>query len=915
MVGDRIDAVYEEYAALGESLMARGAGQTGPSGDEALQADLQTFLELQTELDRIFDEQVQPWTEQRLAAAEADANDAIRGVYVTILALIFAGLLASFVAAYLINRGIVGSVRVLTAGVERVGRGDLDYRIEPRTNDELGAVAAAFNAMLGRRREAEEALRESEERFRGLSDATFEGVAISQDGTILETNKAFSEMFGYERQELVGKDVSELVAPGSHDLVQRHVASGSEQPYEATGLRKDGSTFEGEVRARMTSFRGRQVRVAAVSDITERNEAERRLGAAEERYRMLVENVPAVVYTETPGEPSVTTYVSPQMQELLGYAREAFLEDNDFWESVLHPDDRERVMTEDARLNRIGDPFSQEYRFVARDGRVVWVRDEAVLVRDEEGNPLYWQGVLVDLTERREAEKALRASEERYRLVAWATNETLWDSDILADRQMWDGAVEAMFGYPARQITDTAWWENHLHPEDRDRVMSGLNAVLLGDEGMWSDEYRFRRADGMYSTVVDRAYLVRDADLRPVRMLGSMMDVTESRRSEEMLRQAEERYRSLIERMPAVTYVQEIGSPDAAIYMSPQIEDLTGYSPEDCQDPDLRFRMVHPEDREWMRSEDDRSGEPGEVFATEYRILHRDGRTVWVRNESVMVQVEGRPRYWQGFMVDITERKRAEEELRESEERYRRLIEAVQEGIAYIGPEGGIIDYCNAAYAEILGFSTPEEAVGRSFFDFLDGEALEQMLRQRELRVEGVVSAYEVAITTVDGQAKSLSGTGSPIFEADGSYGGAVQTIVDVTERRRYERGLEEARVAAEEANQAKSDFLANMSHEIRTPMNGVIGMTELLLNTPLSAEQREFAETIRVSGENLLAIINDILDFSKIEAGAMRLEIIDFDLRLVVEDVVALFAERAQQQGPGAGVPRRLRRADGARG
>ena len=559
VVGDRIDAVYEEYAALGESLMARGAGQTGPSGDEALQADLQTYLELQTELDRIFDEQVQPWTEQRLAAAEADANDAIRGVYMTILALIFAGLLASFVAAYLINRGIVGSVRVLTAGVERVGRGDLDYRIEPRTNDELGAVAAAFNAMLGRRREAEEALRESEERFRGLSDATFEGVAISQDGTILETNKAFSEMFGYERQELVGKDVSELVAPGSHDLVQRHVASGSEQPYEATGLRKDGSTFEGEVRARMTSFRGRQVRVAAVSDITERNEAERRLGAAEERYQMLVENVPAVVYTETPGEPSVTTYVSPQMQELLGYAREAFLEDNDFWESVLHPDDRERVMTEDARLNRIGDPFSQEYRFVARDGRVVWVRDEAVLVRDEEGNPLYWQGVLVDLTERREAEKALRASEERYRLVAWATNETLWDSDILADRQMWDGAVEAMFGYPARQITDTAWWENHLHPEDRDRVMSGLNAVLLGDEGMWSDEYRFRRADGMYSTVVDRAYLVRDADLRPVRMLGSMMDVTESRRSEEMLRQAEERYRSLIERMPAVTYVQEIG--------------------------------------------------------------------------------------------------------------------------------------------------------------------------------------------------------------------------------------------------------------------------------------------------------------------------------------------------------------------
>jgi PAS domain S-box-containing protein len=166
--------------------------------------------------------------------------------------------------------------------------------------------------------------------------------------------------------------------------------------------------------------------------------------------------------------------------------------------------------------------------------------------------------IVRNTTERKQAEEKLRESEEHYRLVARATNEAIWDSDLLADKQTWDGAFETMFGYPLREETNDAWWEERIHPEDRERVLSGIDDVLQGMGETWSDEYRFRRADGTYATVVDRGYVVRDAEGEPVRVIGSMMDVTERRRAEEALRTSEAELRALIAAMTDVILVLDI---------------------------------------------------------------------------------------------------------------------------------------------------------------------------------------------------------------------------------------------------------------------------------------------------------------------------------------------------------------------
>jgi diguanylate cyclase (GGDEF)-like protein/PAS domain S-box-containing protein len=143
-------------------------------------------------------------------------------------------------------------------------------------------------------------------------------------------------------------------------------------------------------------------------DITERKEAEKRLREAETRYRTLVEHIPSVSYVQQVGHYHTLVYVSPQIETMTGYSPEDFESDPELWYGIIHPDDRERVETEDARTDETGEPFRMEYRLVHRDGRVVWVRDEAVLVEDPEGRPSFWQGVMTDVTERKTLEERLQ---------------------------------------------------------------------------------------------------------------------------------------------------------------------------------------------------------------------------------------------------------------------------------------------------------------------------------------------------------------------------------------------------------------------------------------------------------------------------------------------------------------------------
>ncbi len=236
-----------------------------------------------------------------------------------------------------------------------------------------------------------------------------------------------------------------------------------------------------------------------------------------------------------------------------------------------------------------------------------------------------------------------------------------------------------------------------------------------------------------------------------------------------------------------------------------------------------------------------------------------------------------------------------EDELRASEERYRDLFDHSNDLIQSIDIHGKFL-FANPAWHRTLGYST-EDLRQKTFWDIVSPERREACQQAfRDLLTGQDIESIETQLVGKDGRRLSVVGSASCHYDPDG-FTALRCTFHDITERKKFEAELAKARDAALDSARLKSEFLANMSHEIRTPMNGVIGMTTLLLESKLDEQQRDFAETIRSSAENLLTIINDILDFSKIEAGKLSFEILDFNLLECVEETVAFFSEPARRK------------------
>jgi two-component system, sensor histidine kinase and response regulator len=389
------------------------------------------------------------------------------------------------------------------------------------------------------------------------------------------------------------------------------------------------------------------------------------------------------------------------------------------------------------------------------------------------------------------------------------------------------------------------------------------------------------------------------------------------------LAQSANRYRFLADAMPQIVWTAK---PDGNLdYYNKRWFDYTGMTIEQTRDWGWK-PVLHPDDLQNCVERWTKAFTTACDYEVEYRLKRAsDGVYHWHMGRAFPLRNQnGEIIQWVGTCTDIDDQKRAHDELEKrveersvelagAKEKLQAVLDAATQVSIIAADTEGLITVFNHGAEQMLGY-TSDEMVGKQSLAIIHLES-EVLARSRELteEMDKPVQGFDVFVEKArngqheerewtfvrkDGKTLTVNLAVTASYDTNGTIIGFLGVAMDITARKLFERQLQEEKKRAELADNAKSDFLANMSHEIRTPMNGVIGLTGLLLDTGLNAEQRNLAETIRTSGESLLSLINDILDFSKIEAGQLSFEELDFDLRNVVEDTLEMMAGQAQARG-----------------
>ncbi|MBC8353407.1 MAG: response regulator [Planctomycetes bacterium] len=451
---------------------------------------------------------------------------------------------------------------------------------------------------------------------------------------------------------------------------------------------------------------------------------------------------------------------------------------------------------------------------------------------------------------------------------------------------------EQLFGRSFQSLEKTpTWWSDVVHLDDHDSFIASLATELPSEVTV-----RIVRPDGTSVTVRQHVQHVTSAGTG-TETLAIVMQADGATDSERALREAEASYHALIDSLPLCMLIKDRDGKRTLANRSylelheKTLEEVVGKTDKDLLPHELAEKYSR-DDREVMRT--------GAILLGKEEYRTEGGKKLWIeRIKCPLRDADGRITGIQLLFWDITEKRQAEEAL--DKERYllQTLLETIPDAIYFKDRESRFLRI-SQSMAEKFGLKDPSEAIGKTDADIFTEEHAQQA-RADELAImesgRPLVASVEKE-TWPDREDTWCSSTKMPLQNSSQETVGTFGISRDITDLKRAQDELREARDAADAANRAKSEFVANMSHEIRTPMNGIIGMAELLVDTSLTREQTDYLGMIRQSADSLLRLLNDILDFSKIEAGKLELETLPFNLSDCVGKTTQTLAVRGAEKG-----------------
>jgi PAS domain S-box-containing protein len=627
-------------------------------------------------------------------------------------------------------------------------------------------------------------------------------------------------------------------------------------------------------------------------EISQRRQVEAALRESQERFRSITANVPGVVYRRvmTPQGDFHYPYISEGVKSIYDMTPDEAKERPNDLLALIHPDDQERFYDSLKQSADQLNPWELEFRVKLADGTLRWVRGVSETHRDDNGD-IVWDGLILDVTDR-------KLAEERFQTMAANVPGCLLQIKVFPDGK-WEYLFLSQksvdfYGEPPDKVIKERILLN-WHLEDKERIKEKLQ------EG-YAAKLDFNLVGRIYTKTGELKWVRLSAspsisESGDLTYNGFILDITKRKLAEQEYLASERKVSAMSQAASdALVMIDQQGK---VLFWNNSAVKLFGYSKEEALGMEYHSMVAPQRFHNRIKHGMARFAESGQGTVldgiSELTAKNRQGEEFPVEINISSFQMEDQW-YAVGMVRDITERKKAERELKESQAKLQAILD-YSPALIYVKDLKGRYILANTNYRQLLELHS-EDIIGKTDHEVFPTESADEYVaNDREVLALGTAQQSEESIMQSDGLHTYVSHK-FPMRDADNNIFAIAGISSDITERKRMEEGIKLAKEAAEEATQAKSDFLANMSHEIRTPMNAIIGMSHLALKTELDSRQRDYIDKISTSAKVLLGVINDILDFSKIEAGKLDMESIDFFLDQVLENISSLVGLKAQEQG-----------------
>ena len=793
-------------------------------------------------------------------------------------------------------------------------------------------------------------IRKREARFRAVLESTPDGIVIvDSNGHITLVNQSLEEMFGYKREELLGKAIETLVPKrflGGHKAYRstylNHPHSRSMgEGQELYALRKDGSEFPVEISLNPIRSGNGQV-LAAVRDVTKSKRLEAQIKESQEQLNLAMEAAGLGLWDYRPHTSELL--INDQWAEMLGHSKDEIAPHVDEWANRVHPDDLDATwaLYGEHAEGKV-DIYRSEHRLRTKDGGYKWILDIGrVFERGADGAPTRVVGIHMDIHEQKMLQTQLQELSENAQLQAKQ------ESNLAALAASLQGnlPIEELTGCALASLVEFlnapigAFYvleedgvlhrrAGHKLPQGVEKISQfdlGIDSVgqvgktktmqaINPNENYWMTDYGFGDlapqqivaypliSNDELTGVVELCLLenIDDAQLQWLEKATELVATALRFANESHERErAEQKLKALFEALPVgVVMIDPTGR---ILEANTVTEETLGISADSHKMRDLQsqeWKIVRsdgtPMPVEEYPASRALSGE-GKIKDVEMGVYRPQGDLVWINTSASPIDksVGG------GVAVafeDMTERKKAAEALRTSQRQFQDVVDNIQ-AVVFMKDTGGKHILVNKFFEMATGI-TKEQVLGKTDLEVLPEEVATKIMDvDQEVMQTGEMKRFEEEVPHPDGTNHAYLTTKVPLFDEQGHVYAMCGLSADITEMKNIQSELQDAKQVAEAASQAKADFLANMSHEIRTPMNAIIGMSHLALRTDLDPKQKDYISKIHSSGQHLLGIINDILDFSKIEAGKLDIETVNFELNGVLENVGNLIGEKASEKG-----------------